>query len=137
MPTVIRKGNTYYASRGSYFEGNVKIEGDFIVPPHTHFWGRLNVTGNLELGPRSSVALDISCNNAVIGSQCRVKGPIQAQGDVTILDNAVVHSVDAGGRVILRTGVSVGDVTSRETIIVHGHIKSGNLVGKNMKVLGN
>jgi carbonic anhydrase/acetyltransferase-like protein (isoleucine patch superfamily) len=137
MPTVIRKGTTYYAEKGSYFEGNVKIDGDFVVPPHTHFWGRLNVTGNLELGPRSSVALDITCFNAVIGSQCRVKGPIRAGGDVTILDNAVVHSVDAGGKVILRTGVSVGDVTSRDTIVVHGHIKSGNLVGKNMKVLGN
>nr|WP_320161489.1 polymer-forming cytoskeletal protein [uncultured Methanoregula sp.] len=137
MPTVIQKGNTYYAQKGSYFEGNVKIEGDFIVPPHTHFWGRLMVTGNLELGPRSSVALDINCFSAVIGSQCRVKGPIVAHGDVTILDNATVHSVQAGGKVILRTGVSVGDVTSQETIIVHGRIKSGNLVGKNMKVLGN
>ena len=137
MPTVIQKGNTYYAQKGSYFEGNVKIEGDFIVPPHTHFWGRLMVTGNLELGPRSSVALDINCFSAVIGSQCRVKGPIVAHGDVTILDNATVHSVQAGGRVILRTGVSVGDVTSQETIIVHGRIKSGNLVGENMKVLGN
>lgn len=84
MPTVIQKGNTYYAQKGSYFEGNVKIEGDFIVPPHTHFWGRLMVTGNLELGPRSSVALDINCFSAVIGSQCRVKGPIVAHGDVTI-----------------------------------------------------
>jgi predicted acyltransferase (DUF342 family) len=137
MPTVIRKGDTYYAQKGTYFEGNVKIEGDFIVPPRTHFWGRLYVTGNLELGPRSSVALDITCFSAVIGSQCRVKGPILAQGDVVILDNATVHSVQAGGRVILRTGVSVGDVTSQDTIIVHGRIKSGNLVGKNMKVLGN
>jgi predicted acyltransferase (DUF342 family) len=108
-----------------------------VVPSRTHFWGRLNVTGNLELGPRSSVALDISCWSAVIGSQCRVKGPIVAHGDVTILDHASVHSVQAGGKVILRPGVIVGDVTSEDTIIVHGHIKSGNLVGKNMKVLGN
>jgi len=137
MPTVIQKGNTYYAEKGSYFEGNVKINGDFIVPPRTHFWGRLNIAGNLELGPRSSVSLDITCHNAVIGSQCRVKGPIVAQGDVVVLDHATIHSVQAGGRVILRTGVSVGDVTSQDTIVVHGRIKSGNLVGKNMKVLGN
>lgn len=136
MPTVMQKGSTFYAQKGSYFEGNVKIDGDFVVPPHTHFWGKLNVTGNLELGPRSSVALDISCWSAIIGSQCRVKGPIVAHGDVTILDHAVVHSVQAGGKVILRTGVSVGDVTSGETIVVHGRIKSGNLIGKNMKVLG-
>lgn len=136
MPTLIQKGNTFFAQKGSYFEGNVKVDGDFVVPPHTHFWGRLTVTGNLELGPRSSVALDISCGNAVIGSQCRIKGPIVAQGDVTILDHASIHSVQAGGKVILRTGVIVGDVTSQDAIIVHGKIKSGNLIGKSMKVLG-
>jgi len=82
MPTVLQKGNTFYAQKGSYFEGNVKIDGDFIVPAHTHFWGRLTVTGSLELGSRSSVALDVSCWNAVIGSQCRIKGPVTAHGDV-------------------------------------------------------
>lgn len=136
MPTVIQKGSTFFAEKGSYFEGNVRIDGNFVVPAHTHFWGKLHVTGNLELGPRSSVALDISCMNAIIGSQSRVKGPIVAGGDVTVLDHAVVHSVNAGGKVILRGGVSVGDVTSGDTITVHGRIKSGNLVGKTMKVLG-
>lgn len=136
MPTVIQKGSTFFAEEGSYFEGNVRIDGNFVVPARTHFWGKLHVTGNLELGPRSSVALDIRCGNAIIGSQSRVKGPIIADGEVTILDHAVVHSVNAGGKVILRSGVSVGDVISGDSITVHGRIKSGNLVGKNMKVLG-
>lgn len=136
MPTLIQKDSTYFAQNGSYFEGNVKVDGDFVVPSRTHFWGRLHVAGTLELGPRSSVALDITCKNAVIGSQCRVKGPIVAEGDVTILDHAVVHSVNAGGKVILRPGVVVGDVTSQDAIIIHGKIKSGTLLGKSMKVLG-
>jgi hypothetical protein len=38
--------------------------------------------------------------------------------------------------VILRPGITVGDVRSGDAIIVHGRIKSGNLVGKSMKVLG-
>ena len=136
MPTVIQKGTTFFAQKGTYFEGNVKIDGDFIVPARTHFWGRLTVTGTLELGPRSSVALGINCWNAVIGSYSTIKGPLVAHGDVTILDHAAVHSVEAGGRVILRTGVTVGDVTSKDAIIIHGKIKSGNLVGKSMKVIG-
>jgi predicted acyltransferase (DUF342 family) len=136
MPTIIQKGNTFFAPKGSYYEGNVKIDGDFIVPAHTHFWGRLTVTGTLELGPRSSVALDVSCWNAIIGSKSRIKGPLVAHGDVTILDHAVVHSINAGGKVILRSGVHVGDVTSGDTIIIHGRIISGKLMGKNMKVLG-
>lgn len=136
MPTVLQQGNRFFAQKGSYFEGNVRIDGDFIVPPRTHFWGRLAVTGTLELGPRSTVVLDISCGSAVIGSQCRVKGPITASGNVTVLDHAAVHSIDAGGDVILRTGITVGDVRSGGTIVVHGKIKSGNLIGKSMKVLG-
>ena len=136
MPTIIRKGDTFFAQKGSYFEGNVKIDGNFIVPPHSHFWGRLTVTGTLELGPRSTVALDVSCWNAIIGSQSRIKGPLVAHGDVTVLDNAAVHSIKAGGKVVLRPGVTVGDVTSEDAIVVHGKIKSGNLVGKSMKVLG-
>jgi cytoskeletal protein CcmA (bactofilin family) len=136
MPTVIKKGTAFFAKRGSYFEGNVRIDGDFIVPPRTHFWGRLNVSGDLELGPRSSVALGIECGNAIIGSQCRVKGPITATGDITILDHASVHSIQAGGRVVLRPGVIVGDVTSGDAILVHGKIKSGNLIGKSMKFVG-
>ncbi|MFZ1127391.1 polymer-forming cytoskeletal protein [Methanoregula sp.] len=137
MANVIRKGSTYYAPKGAYYEGNVRIDGDFIVPARTHFWGRLVVTGRLELGMKSSVALDVECGSAIIGSHARVKGPLVASGDVTLLDHCVVYSVAAGGGVIIRPDVHVGDVTSSDTIIVHGKIKSGKLTGKNMKVLGN
>jgi cytoskeletal protein CcmA (bactofilin family) len=136
MAKVIQHGETFFAPKGAYFDGNVKIDGNFVVPAHTHFWGRLNVSGRLELGPRSSVALGITCGSAIIGSQVRVKGPIISTGDVTILDNAVVHSIQADGKVILRQGVRVGDVISKDTLIIRGKIKSGNLVGKNVKVFG-
>ena len=98
MANVIRKGSTYYAPKGSYYEGNVRIDGDFIVPARTHFWGRLVVTGRLELGMKSSVALDVECGSAIIGSHARVKGPLVASGDVTLLDHCVVYSVEPGGR---------------------------------------
>jgi len=45
---LYRDGDTFIAPKGSYFEGNVKINGNFIVPPCTHFWGHLAVDGNLE-----------------------------------------------------------------------------------------
>ena len=137
MANVIRKGSTYYAPKGAYYEGNVRIDGDFVVPARTHFWGRLDVTGRLELGMKSSVALDVECGSAIIGSHARVKGPLVASGDVTLLDHCVVYSVAAGGKVIIRPDVHVGDVTSSDAILVHGKIKSGKLTGKSMKVLGN
>ena len=136
MVKVIQRGDTFFAEKGAYFDGNVKIDGNFIVPAHTHFWGRLNVSGRLELGPRSSVVLGIKCGSAIIGSSVRVKGPIVATGDVTILDNAIIHSVQADGKVILRQGVRVGDVTAKDALIIHGRIKSGRLIGKSVKVLG-
>jgi len=136
MAKVIQKGDTFYAEKGAYFDGNVRIDGNFIVPAHTHFWGRLNVSGRLELGPRSSVALGISCGSAIIGSNARIKGPIVATGDVTVLDHAIVHSLQTAGKVILRQGVRVGDVSSGDTLVIHGKIKSGKLIGKNVKVLG-
>jgi len=137
MTNVIQKGSTYYAPKGSYYEGNVRIDGDFIVPARTHFWGRLVVTGRLELGMKSSVALDVECGSAIIGSHARVKGPLVAKGDVTLLDHCAVYSVQAGGKVMIRPDVHVGDVTSNDVITVHGKIKSGKLTGKSMKVLGN
>jgi predicted acyltransferase (DUF342 family) len=136
MARVIHKGGTFFAEKGAYFDGNVRIDGNFVVPAHTHFWGKLDVNGQLELGPRSTVALGITCKSVIIGSNVRVKGPIVAEGDVTILDNAAVRSVIAGGKVTLRNGVRVGDVTAQDTLIIHGKIKSGKLVGKNVKVLG-
>jgi cytoskeletal protein CcmA (bactofilin family) len=98
MPTLVRKGSTFFAKSGSYFEGNVKIDGDFVVPARTHFWGKLHVDGNLELGPRSTVTLDVRCRSAIIGSQSRIKGPVVADGDVTVLDHAAVHSIEPQGR---------------------------------------
>ena len=64
----------------------------------------------------------------------------QRSGTIADLTGVVfvdaVHGWVAGHKVILRTGVHVGDVTSEDTIIVHGKIKSGKLTGKNMKVIG-
>lgn len=136
MATVIRQGDTFFAEKGAYFDGNVRIDGNFVVPASTHFWGKLDVTGQLELGPRSSVAMGLTCGSAIIGSRVRIKGPVVAAGDVTILDHAIVHSIVAGGKVTLRTGVCVGDVTAQDTLVIHGKIKSGKLIGKNVKVLG-
>ncbi len=132
---IFRDGNTFIAPAGSYFEGNVKINGDFLVPPLTHFWGVLDVEGNLELGPNSSVRLRVRCNNAVIGPNTIIKGPLKASGDVTICDSAKIENIEAAGDVILRPGVETGDVKSEGTIYVYGKVKSGKLFGRQVKVL--
>ncbi|MDD3407114.1 MAG: polymer-forming cytoskeletal protein [Methanomicrobium sp.] len=134
---IYRDGDTFIAPKGSYFEGNVKINGDFIAPPDTHFWGHLAVDGNLDLGPRSSVKYKVTCRNAVIGSNVVIGGDVNVEGDITVCDNSKMPLINAGGDVILRPGVEIGDVKSSGTIFIIGKIKSGKLLGRQVKVLRN
>jgi cytoskeletal protein CcmA (bactofilin family) len=134
---LYRQGNTYIAPKGAFFDGNVRIDGNLILPPETHVWGNLEVDGTLELGPYSTVGGHVTCSGAVIGKEVRIKGPLQALENVTVSDGAQLHSIRAGGNIILRPGVEVGEVHSDETIFVYGKIKSGKLTGRNVKVLGN
>ncbi len=134
---IYRQGDSFIAPRGSYFDGNVRVPGNFIVPPETHIWGRLDVNGTLELGPMSTVGGDVTCERAVIGNKVRIKGRLDVIEDVVLCDDAKVATVRAGGDITLRPGVKVGEVSSDETIYVVGKIQSGRLTGRNVKVLGN
>jgi cytoskeletal protein CcmA (bactofilin family) len=136
MATVYKKEDTYSVSMGSYFDGHVKIPGNFVVQPRTHFWGRLVVEGRLDLGPQSVVGEDVQCDSAAIGSFSWIKGTLNAVGDVLVCDNAHLHDIVSGGNVTLRPGARVGDVTAQDTITIYGKIKSGKLTGKNVKVYG-
>jgi len=131
---VYRHGETYIAPKGSFFDGNVKIEGNFITPPWTHIWGNVVVTGRLELGPGSTVGGFVEAESAIIGHDVKIKGPLRVLESATICDNACLHSIQAGGDVILRPGVKVGVVTSEETIYVYGKVSTEQLLGRAVKV---
>ncbi len=133
---VYRHGDTYIAPRGSFFDGNIKIDGNFIAPPETHIWGNIVVAGCLELGPYSTVGGSIEAEKIIIGNDARIKGPIRVLDTATICDNACLHSVQAGGNIIIRPGVRVGDVNSAETIYVYGKVTSERLFGRAVKVYG-
>ena len=133
---VYRNGDTDIAPKGSFFDGNVKIDGNFITPAETHVWGNMVVSGRLELGPGSTVGGFIEADSIVIGHDARIKGPIRVLETATICDNACLHSVKAGGNVTLRPGVRVGAVNSDETIFVYGKVTSEQLFGRAVKVYG-
>ncbi|WP_342771883.1 polymer-forming cytoskeletal protein [Methanoculleus sp. UBA300] len=133
---VYRHGDTYIAPKGSFFDGNVKIDGNFITPPETHIWGNLLVSGRLELGPCSTVGGFIEAGNIIVGHDAKIKGPLRVKTTVTICDNACLCSIRAGGDITLRPGVSVGDVNSDETIFVYGKVASERLFGRAVKVYG-
>jgi cytoskeletal protein CcmA (bactofilin family) len=133
---VYRHGDTYIAPKGSFFDGNVKIDGNFITPAETHVWGNMVVSGRLELGPGSTVGGFIEADSIVIGHDARIKGPIRVLETATICDNACLHSIKAGGNITLRPGVRVGAVNSDETIFVYGKVTSEQLFGRAVKVYG-
>ena len=128
-------GETCYAPRGAYFDGNVRIEGNLVAPFGTHFWRNLTVSGDLELGPCSTVAGHVSCRNALIGGRAIVKGNLAAEGTVYTCDRAVLRSIHAGGDVVLRPGVIVGEVVTPGTISVIGKVLSDRLEGWKVVVL--
>ncbi|MDV2482841.1 polymer-forming cytoskeletal protein [Methanoculleus sp. Wushi-C6] len=133
---VYRHGDTYIAPKGSYFDGNVKIDGNFIAPPETHIWGNIVVAGRLELGPCSTVGGSVEAESIIVGRDVRIKGPLHVRTTATICDNACLRSVQAGGNITLRPGVRVGDVNSDETIFVYGKVTSERLFGRAVKVYG-
>ena len=134
---VYRHGDTYIAPKGSFFDGNVKVDGNFITPPEAHIWGNLVVAGCLELGSGSTVGGFIEAEGIVVGHDAKIKGPLRIKGTATICDNASLHSIQAGGNITLRPGVRVGDVNSAETIYVYGKVTSERLFGRAVKVYGN
>jgi cytoskeletal protein CcmA (bactofilin family) len=133
---VYRHGDTYIAPKGSFFDGNVKIDGNFITPPETHIWGNMVIAGRLELGPGSTVGGFIEAESIVVGHDAKIKGPVKVLETATICDNACLHSIKAGGNVTLRPGVKVGAVNSDETIFVYGKVTSERLFGRAVKVYG-
>jgi hypothetical protein len=133
---IYKDKTTYLAEPGSFFEGNVQIHGDFIVPQRTHFWGRLVVNGTLEMGPECSVEGAVVCKNAIIGRDSRIKGPLLVDENATICDRAHLHSVETGGDLVLRPGVTVGDVKAENSVLIYGKITSGTLVGRNVRIIG-
>lgn len=134
---VYRHGDTYIAPKGSFFDGNVKIDGNFITPPpETHIWGNMVVAGRLELGPGSTVGGFVEADSIVVGHDARIKGPLRVLETATICDNACLHSIKAGGNITLRPGVRVGAVNSDETIFVYGKVTSERLFGRAVKVYG-
>ena len=128
-------GETCYAPRGAYFDGNVRIEGNLVAPFGTHFWKHLTVSGDLELGPCSTVAGHVSCRNALIGGRVVVKGILTAEGTVFVCDRAVIRGIQAGGDVILRPGIIIGDVVTPGMITVIGKVLSDRLEGSKLVVL--
>ena len=134
---VFVKDNLHMAEAGSYFRDSVKIDGDFLVPPRTHFWRDLVVTGKLLLGPQSHVAGNVKCNGAVICHDAVIEGELDSGLEqLTVCDNAKVRVIKSEGDVLLRPEIVSAEVSGINILVV-GKVQCGKLMGKNTRVITN
>ncbi len=133
--TIFVQDTLHMAERGSYYEGSVKIDGDFLVPPRTEFWKDIVVSGCIYLCPETHVKGNVICKGGIIGRGCVIEGDLTADGgELRICDGAAVHRIISTGDVFLRKDVSASEVRGNN-ILVMGKIQCGKLMGKNTRVV--
>ncbi|AEH60156.1 conserved hypothetical protein [Methanosalsum zhilinae DSM 4017] len=114
---------TYIVQKGAYFEEDLIIEGNLLTGSGVNFWKGLEVSGKLELGKRCTVNRDISAKSAVIGSSCHIKGSIEVNSELMILDNSTIdQAAISKGKMFVRPGCSIGFVRSSEVLELVGKV---------------
>lgn len=113
--------DTYVIQRKAYFEDSVLIKGNLIVGAGCNFWQELRVEGNLELGKKSLVKGHVQAQNAIIGPHCEIKGDVQVDKDLTLMDNVKIEgSATCGGQMLVRPGCSIGFVKAEKVLELVG-----------------
>lgn len=113
--------DTYVIQRKAYFEDRVLIKGNLIVGAGCNFWQELRVEGNLELGKKSLVKGHVQAHNAIIGPHCEIKGDVQVDKDLTLMDDVKIEgSATCGGQMLVRPGCSIGFVKAEKVLELVG-----------------
>jgi len=139
MTKVHVKDSNYMAKRGSFFQGSIKIDGDFLLGTRSTIWGNLVVAGNLYLMSECQINGNVTCAGGVIGRGTVVTGTFtttQENGSLTVCDGAKINVISSSGDVYLRPDVTSAEVFGNN-ILVQGKVHCGRLMGKNTRVISN
>ncbi|WP_292467157.1 polymer-forming cytoskeletal protein [Methanolobus sp.] len=126
--------NTYIARKKTYFEGDVNIDGNFMVGAGSNFWKNLNVKGALELGKGTFVKGNIIADKAIIGAKSEINGNIEVAGELRIFDSVKINgSAIAGEEMLVRPGCNIKFAKASKTMELVGktsikEIESGTKV---------
>ena len=110
--------NTYIISKKSYFDQDVFINGNAMVGPGAHFWKNVKISGNAQFGKGCVIEGRLETENALIGSQSVVKGPICASGDISLFQNVTVQSIESGGNVVIMEGCTADYINGKKLEII-------------------
>lgn len=115
--------NTYIIQKKAYFEDSVLLKGNLIVGAGCNFWQELRVEGNLELGKNSLVKGHVQAHNAIIGPHCDIRGDVQVDKDLTIMDDVKIEgSATCGGQMLVRPGCSMGFAKAEKLLELVGKV---------------
>ncbi len=115
--------NTYIIQKKAYFENSVLLKGNLIVGAGCNFWQELRVEGTLELGKNSLVKGNVQAHNAIIGPHCEVRGNLQVDKDLTLMDDVnILGSATCGGQMFVRPGCSMGFVKAEKLLELVGKV---------------
>ncbi len=130
-----KDSNTYIARKNTFFEDDVKIDGNLMVGAGSNFWKDLYVNGKLELGKGSFVRGNIRAEEALIGARSEINGTIYVAGDLRIFDQAKIgRSAIAGKEMLVRPGCKIAFAKASGTMELVGKV-SINEIESGTKVI--
>ncbi|MDD2665820.1 MAG: polymer-forming cytoskeletal protein [Methanocellales archaeon] len=117
--------NTYVILSRSFVDRDFNVDGNLIVGRKVYFWGDLAVSGTLELGKSSEIKGNLTANHALLGPSTHIKGNVQVENDLTLLDGARIDGdVLCGGNALIRPGVMMDHVQAGGDVKLVGKVNT-------------
>ncbi|MDD2777519.1 MAG: polymer-forming cytoskeletal protein [Methanocellales archaeon] len=117
--------NTYVILSRSFVDRDFNLDGNLIVGRKVYFWGDLAVSGALELGKSSEIKGNLTASYALLGPRTHIKGNVQVENDLTLLDGARTDGdVICGGNALIRPGVTTDHIQAGGDVKMVGKVNT-------------
>ena len=117
--------NTYVILSKSFVDRDFNVDGNLIVGRKVYFWGDLEVSGTLELGKSSEIKGNLTANCAILGPSTYIKGNVQVENDLKLLDGARIDGdVLCGGNALIRPGVTMDHIRADGDVKLVGKVNT-------------
>lgn len=116
------RSNTYVIEKRAFFDNALILNGNVIVGQEVKFWKNLTVNGRLELGKGSIVLGNIKARSALICTKAKIRGNIETDSELILLDKAQINSAICLGDMRVRPGCVIGSVKADGTLELIGKV---------------
>jgi len=116
------RSNTYVIEKRAFLEEDLTLDGNVIVGQEVKFWKSLTVTGRLELGKGSIVQGNVKARSALVCSEAKILGNIEAVSELVLLDRAKINAAACQGDIRVRPGCTLDSVKADGTLELVGKV---------------